>query len=232
MAARKLRGLLVDLDGTVRQTKSGRPHPVKSWDQVIRPGVEARLRAFKERKYKIVGVTNQGGVAYGYLTEIDVEKIHEHLQEELLPGIFDLIFYCPYHPKGRVPQYRLDSNDRKPNPGMAFKARDALGLDLAKSIMVGDMESDREFAANAGIPHYFHPDRFFGLNPDPNVLELLQQATREVAAKKKAGTAKKPKRAPKKPSPAKKKVRRAGAKPKPGAKRRAGSARRANAKRR
>lgn len=159
---RRRRALFLDLDGTVRDTRSGRPHPVKSWDQVVREGVGERLREYKRRRYAVVGVTNQGGVAFGYLTERDVEQIHACLTEALLPGLFDLVLYCPYHPKGRLGPYRLDHEDRKPGPGMAFRARDALGLDLSKSIMVGDMESDRQFARNAGIGRFFWAHEFFG----------------------------------------------------------------------
>ncbi|MDQ3265168.1 MAG: HAD-IIIA family hydrolase [Myxococcota bacterium] len=174
MARKGHRGLLVDLDGTVRTTRSGRPHPVKAWDQVIRPGVEARLREFKERRFKIVGVTNQGGVAFGYLTELDVEAVNRHLEEELLPGVFELILYCPFHPKGQVGQYRKDSQDRKPNPGMAIKAQASLGLDLSRSVMIGDMESDRHFARNAGIPDFLSPEEAFGPNPHPRLAQLLE----------------------------------------------------------
>lgn len=154
--------LFVDLDGTVRDTHSGRVHPLEPWDQYLLPGVRDRLAAYRERGYAIVGVTNQGGVAHGVLTEADVRAINRHLMEHLAPGIFDLILYCPFHPRGRLPQYRRASASRKPGPGMAFAARDRLGLDLAASIMVGDMETDRAFATAAGIGRFFWAAAFFG----------------------------------------------------------------------
>lgn len=202
--AKQRPALLVDLDGTVRETRSGRPHPLKPWDQRLREGVEPRLRAFKAAGYPIVGITNQGGVAFGYLTENDVEAINEELAEKHLPGLFELVLYCPFHPKGRLKPYRLDSEDRKPKPGMAFKARDALKLDLARSVMVGDLETDREFAKNAGIGRFFWPNEFFGPNPHPDVLTLLEPVKsppKRKAKAKKPGT-RKPRAAPKKPKKA------------------------------
>jgi D-glycero-D-manno-heptose 1,7-bisphosphate phosphatase len=166
--ARIVRGaLFVDLDGTVRDTRSGRVHPVRPWDQVVLPNVEPRLRAIRAEGFLVVGVTNQGGVAFGYLTEEDVVAINARLGEELLPGLFDEILYCPHHPNGRVPAYRLDCPDRKPNPGMALQARDRRGIDLATSEMVGDMPADREFAANAGLRRFHWAQEFFGWETDP-----------------------------------------------------------------
>ncbi len=161
------KALFVDLDGTVRFTKTGRPHPVKPWDQRIRSGVKEQLADYKARGYVIVAVTNQGGVAMGMLTEDDVRAIHKHLTETLLPETFDLVLYCPFHPRGRVAEYRRDADCRKPKPGMAIEARDRLGLDLAASIMVGDMDTDEGFARNAGIGTFTWADDFFGKDDPP-----------------------------------------------------------------
>jgi D-glycero-D-manno-heptose 1,7-bisphosphate phosphatase len=153
--------LFLDLDGTVRDTLSGRVHPLDPWDQQLRAGVKPCVAAYRERGYAVVGVTNQGGVALGLLTEEDVETINARLMEELAPGLFDLILYCPYHPYGRLGAYRTHADCRKPRPGMAYIARDRLGLDLATSIMVGDMETDRLFARNAGIGTFRWAHEFF-----------------------------------------------------------------------
>ncbi|HEX2034841.1 MAG TPA: hypothetical protein VHS99_11695, partial [Chloroflexota bacterium] len=99
--AGRRKALFVDLDGTVRETRTGRPHPVRAWDQRLRSGVKERLSEFRRRGYVVVGVTNQGGVAMGFLSEADVRAINERLAGELAPGLFDLILYCPYHPRGR-----------------------------------------------------------------------------------------------------------------------------------
>jgi D-glycero-D-manno-heptose 1,7-bisphosphate phosphatase len=154
--------LFVDLDGTVRETLSGRVHPITPEDQVLRPRVPERLREYRGRGYAVVGVTNQAGVAFGTLTEADVRAINYRLETELAPGLFDLILYCPYHRYGHLSRYRRESACRKPNPGMAHTARELLGLDLGASLMVGDMEVDCFFAQNAGIPTFYWADEFFG----------------------------------------------------------------------
>lgn len=158
--------LFVDLDGTVRDTLTGRVHPLDPWDQRLRPGVRRRLAEYQARGYAIVGVTNQGGVGLGLLSEDDVEAINQWLMDDLAPGLFDLILYSPYHPRSRVPRYHDRAGHRKPRPGMAFEARDRLGLDLARSLMVGDMETDRQFARNAGIGRFIWADAFFEAGED------------------------------------------------------------------
>ncbi len=154
--------LFVDLDGTVRETISGRVHPVTPEDQVLRPGVKPKLAEYRARGFRVVGVTNQAGVAMGILSEADVRAINHRLEVDLAPGLFDLILYCPYHRYGHIARYRRESACRKPNPGMAYEARELLGIDLAASIMVGDMEVDSLFARNAGIPTFYWADEFFG----------------------------------------------------------------------
>ncbi|MBI2756700.1 MAG: HAD-IIIA family hydrolase [Chloroflexi bacterium] len=164
------RALFVDLDGTVRNTKSGHVHPLKPWDQEIRPGVQERLAQFRAAGYAVVGVTNQGGVAFGFLSEVDVRAINRRLEQVLLPDVFDLILYCPFHPGGRIKAYRRESECRKPRPGMAFEARERLGIELSRSIMVGDMDVDEGFAANAGIPTFYWEHRFFAEDFDADAL--------------------------------------------------------------
>jgi D-glycero-D-manno-heptose 1,7-bisphosphate phosphatase len=61
------------------------------------------------------------------------------------------VYHCPYHPEYGVGRYRLDSFDRKPQPGMLLRARDELGLDLAASVMIGDTGSDMLAARRAGV---------------------------------------------------------------------------------
>jgi len=158
--------LFVDLDNTVRETITGRVHPCWPEDQVLLPGVKERLADYQARGYAVVGVTNQGGVAFGTLSEADVRAINRRLEEELAPGLFDLILYCPHHPYGYLRPYAKDAPCRKPSPGMAHEARDRLGLDLGASLMVGDMEVDRLFAENAGIPTFHWAHEFFRADPE------------------------------------------------------------------
>ncbi|HMD53627.1 MAG TPA: HAD-IIIA family hydrolase, partial [Phycisphaerae bacterium] len=61
----------------------------------------------------------------------------------------DASYYCPYHPEGTVPEYRIDHEWRKPRPGMLKAAAEDFNLDLSQSWMIGDMM--RDIAAGAAV---------------------------------------------------------------------------------
>ncbi len=58
----------------------------------------------------------------------------------------DGVYYCPHHPEIGPPEYRRACICRKPGPGMVEQARDELGLNLARSVIIGDHGSDAEVA--------------------------------------------------------------------------------------
>jgi len=108
------------------------------------PGTAAAIRRLNEAGIPVVVVTNQGGIALGYLTEDDLAAIHRHMAELLAAegARVDAVYYSPYFPNGTIPRYSKDSPDRKPGTGMLERARDELGIDLAKSYLVGDATTD------------------------------------------------------------------------------------------
>ncbi|MBI5724193.1 MAG: HAD-IIIA family hydrolase [Planctomycetes bacterium] len=116
------------------------------------PGVTLALKSLTQAGFKIVVVTNQSGVARGLLTEQTLAKIHEEMRRQIAQAgaAVDGIYYCPYHPEGSVAQYAIDSDLRKPAPGMLLKAAHEMNLDLASSWMVGDSARDIEAGKRAG----------------------------------------------------------------------------------
>ena len=123
------------------------PQDVRFLDGAI-DGI-ARLNA---AALPVVVVTNQAGVARGYYELEDVQLVHKHMAAELAQhgAHVDLWLFCPYHPDGIVPAFARSSADRKPAPGMALAAADALGLDLASSWVVGDSACDVGLALAVG----------------------------------------------------------------------------------
>lgn len=142
-------GILLDRDGTIIQ-ENGR---IGTKDQVqLIPGAAEAIASFNRAGIPVAIVTNQGGVAYGYYTIDDVMETHAYLAELLAQrdAHADVYIFCPYHPKGTVPAFTRSSEDRKPRPGMAHAAADALGLVLAASVMVGDRPEDTGLADAVG----------------------------------------------------------------------------------
>jgi len=116
------------------------------------PGVEMALKSLAQAGYKTVLVTNQSGVARGVLSEETLGLIHAEMSRQLekAGARLDGIYYCPCHPDGTVEKYAVESDLRKPAPGMLLQAAEDLDIDLSKSWMVGDRAGDVEAGRRAG----------------------------------------------------------------------------------
>lgn len=118
----------------------------------LMPGAGEALARFHAAGFRLVVITNQGGVArgtYPAATTIATNRRVAELagQHAPLAGIYS----CPYHPKGTVRPWNREHPWRKPAPGMLLQAAADLGLDLAGSWAIGDMSRDLHAAIAAGI---------------------------------------------------------------------------------
>lgn len=117
------------------------------------PYTGAALRILKELNYKLFVVTNQSGVARGYFSEAQLQKVLDKMRNMIREeGVeLDGVFYSPYFATGIVPPYNVDHEDRKPGIGMFKRAMREHHFDPYKSWMVGDRATDVKFGYNAGI---------------------------------------------------------------------------------
>ena len=142
-------GVLLDRDGTIIVDHGY----VGSVDRVefVAGAIEA-IATLNRAGLPVAVVTNQAGVARGYFGIEDVHQVHKHMIEEMARqgAHVDLWLFCPYHPAGTVESFARASADRKPAPGMALAAANALDLDLASSWMVGDSAADIGLARAVG----------------------------------------------------------------------------------
>jgi len=145
-----MRVLFLDRDGVINHD-SGYTSSVENFHFV--DGIFDLCRAATQSGYLLMVVTNQAGIGRGYYSEEDFFSLTEWMcnrfKEEDAP-ISD-VFYCPFHPQYGVGDYKKDSFDRKPNPGMLLRAAEKHGLDLGHSIMIGDKDSDMQAASEAGV---------------------------------------------------------------------------------
>ena len=97
-----------------------------------------------EKNYITIVTTNQAGVSYNYYTNDDVKNVHNYLYQEYKKhdAIIDDFYYCPYHIKGNVEEYKLLSVLRKPEAAMHLTACKKYNIDLTSSFMIGDRDSD------------------------------------------------------------------------------------------
>lgn len=156
--------LFIDRDGVINHEK--KDGYILNWGEFrFYDGVKEAFRVFSQKFGKIIIVSNQRGVGRQLMTEEDLLDIHSRMKSgiEESGGRIDGIYYCT----------STDNLNlcRKPNPGMAFQARnDFQGIDPSQSIMVGNKPSDMLFGRYAGLFTVFlrttNPDTAF---PHPDI---------------------------------------------------------------
>lgn len=148
--ARLRRAVLLDRDGVINTEVNYLWRPE---DFAFVPGTPQALAALQAAGWALVVVTNQSGIARGYYTEADYQRLTAHLRAELAgQGVtLNAVLHCPHLPDAPVAEFRRDCDCRKPAPGMLLAAAQQLGLDLAASVLVGDKASDLEAGRAAGV---------------------------------------------------------------------------------
>ena len=155
--------LCLDLDGTVRKSKTG--DFIKDENDIeLIPGIEKLIWKYRALGWLILGISNQGGVAHGH-------KRPSHIEREL-QATFNLFSHNPFHivktcyhmEGGSIEPFNHRSLFRKPDIGMLamaeYEAWNAgYMIDWDKSVFVGDRPEDEGCAKNAGIK-FRHIDDF------------------------------------------------------------------------
>jgi D-glycero-D-manno-heptose 1,7-bisphosphate phosphatase len=144
------RAVFLDRDNTIIHNDADLGDP----DQVrLIQGAASAIASLRGLGFRIVVVSNQGGVARGKYGEADVDatnqRIAELLKQQANGAVIDAFYYCPYHPEGSEPKYRREHPWRKPQPGMLLAAAEDLQLDLKLCWMVGDQPRDVEAGRRA-----------------------------------------------------------------------------------
>lgn len=151
--------LYLDLDGTVRQ---GRDDALGKFvngpeDVVVFPEAVAQMKTWKAKGGRVVGVSNQGGVALGLVREQDVRLAMMETQKQC-DFMFDKIMWCIHHPLARS-QEMSRCWCRKPSPGLIVEAAISMASQYRGEIypphlglFVGDRLEDEKCAELAGLP--------------------------------------------------------------------------------
>lgn len=148
--------VFLDRDGVLNVN---RDDYVLTWDDFEwTPDVFEQVRRLYDAGFKLVVITNQSPVGRGLLDVAELQGIHQRMRREFARHRLhiDAVYHCPHHPaKG--------CRCRKPEPGMILEAAEDLDLDLARSYLLGDRESDIRAAEQAGVRDAFLIERDQGI---------------------------------------------------------------------
>ena len=131
--------------------------PYKPEDFELYPGVIEALKLAEEAGYYLFIVSNQPDYAKGKCSYEDLLAVHKRFDVLLKEnGIkFTDYYYCYHHPEGITKGYSGECACRKPNPFFLKKAERDYEIDLSKSWMIGDRETDIIFGINGGVKTLF-----------------------------------------------------------------------------
>lgn len=116
-------------------------------------GARDAIKLCNECELLTVVVTNQSGIARGFYTARHVDNLHAYMQKSLaeVGAHIDAFYYCPHHPEGKIPEFSIVCDCRKPKPGLILRACAELDINPAQSILFGDSKRDIEAAQAAGL---------------------------------------------------------------------------------
>ncbi|TIR22285.1 MAG: HAD family hydrolase [Mesorhizobium sp.] len=145
-----LPALFLDRDGTIN-IDTGYPDDPDA--MVLRDGIAPAIEAANRRGIPVVVITNQSGIARGYFGWDAFARVNQRVLDLLAEknAAVHMVLACAYHEAGSGPLAIADHPMRKPNPGMLVEAARQLGLDLKRSLIVGDKPADMEAGQRAGL---------------------------------------------------------------------------------
>jgi imidazoleglycerol-phosphate dehydratase / histidinol-phosphatase len=143
MSGRRI--LFLDRDGTLNEETAD--ERIDSLSKVrLMPGVIPALLDLKRAGFAFVIVTNQDGLGSAEFSHDAFEQAHRFILELFASqGIeFEGVFICPHYLHERC-------TCRKPQLGMVKEFLAANPIDAQRSFMIGDRDTDLQFASNLGI---------------------------------------------------------------------------------
>ena len=171
------RAVFLDRDGTINEEVGY----LRSPSQVrLLAGAGEAVRLLKEAGWRVIIITNQSGIARGFIDDHILESIHTRLAEQLQDcgAAVDDILFCPHHPDDQC-------GCRKPETGLLDLARSRFDIDLTASWVVGDKAIDVELGKKAGcrtalVLTGYGPDQLRIANSPDLVAQDLREAAERI----------------------------------------------------
>lgn len=151
--------IFFDCDGVLNEEPGG--HGVLGPDDIrLIPGAGAAVRTARAAGYLAIVVTNRAQVAKGFVTLAGLDAIFARLRELLAAdgGLIDAIYFCPHHPErgtpGGAPDFQIACECRKPGTLLFRRAVADFGIDVRRSMLIGDSLRDIGAGRAMGLTSY------------------------------------------------------------------------------
>ncbi|MBW8308201.1 MAG: D-glycero-beta-D-manno-heptose 1,7-bisphosphate 7-phosphatase [Candidatus Paracaedibacteraceae bacterium] len=144
------KALILDRDGVINKDY-GYVSTIEQFHFI--DGIFDLCQAALAKGYIIIIITNQSGIARGYYTLEDFERLNEWMVAQFDKQSIPIrhVYFCPHHPDSLQPAFAKECECRKPKAGVFYQAAADYNLDLSQSIAIGDKERDMKAAQTAGV---------------------------------------------------------------------------------
>ncbi len=177
--------IFLDRDGVINHPPSEERRYIRNWKEFrFIPGTLRALKKLHQAKKQVIVVSNQAGVGKKIMTQQQLNDLTLQMRKavEKTGGKLHAVYYCTHPPSAGC-------RCRKPYTGMLKKARRKFGIDLARSIVVGDSPTDILMGQLAGCAtvmvlsgktnrrvasHMAHPAHYLAKNLDQAVQWILE----------------------------------------------------------
>lgn len=142
----KTRVIFLDRDGVINIERGDYTYRLE--DFVLTEGLLDSLKILQEKGYLFIIISNQGGVAKGLYSQLEINKLNEFIKNEFNSvGLkWTDFYYCPHHP-----EFSGNCLCRKPDSLLFEKAIAKYEIDVSKSYMIGDKDRDIQAAEKLNI---------------------------------------------------------------------------------
>lgn len=127
--------IFLDRDGVINENLPGH---VRSWAEFrFIPGALDAVRSLTDLGAPLFIVTNQAVIGRRLVSRARVEAIHSRMLAFIRQAGGEIagVLYCPHEPG-------VGCGCRKPAPGMLLTAAERFGIDLERSVLIGDAATD------------------------------------------------------------------------------------------
>lgn len=143
------RAVFLDRDGVINAAiydrLEGKPDSPYSLEEFrVLPDAAKGIRKINDMGFLAIVLSNQPGVAKGKCRAELLKEMDDRLKASLAEAgaRLDGIYYCLHHPEAVVPSLRMECDCRKPKPGLLLTAAREHDIDLSRSYMIGDQQTD------------------------------------------------------------------------------------------
>lgn len=139
------KAVFLDRDGVINVEVGDYIKRIEDFD--VHPHAVSNIKRLHDAGYKVIVVTNQGGIAKGFYSCDELMAMHDKMMAEMhaAGAVIDEVYYCPHHP-----DYGM-CLCRKPLSLLVEKGIAKYGIDPAQSVFIGDKQRDIEAANGAGV---------------------------------------------------------------------------------